>query len=132
MRVVLEFPQHEKRLLRDEDGSLYVRQSDGRALPVEVDRPMSLLPLLEQRRDMYPADVIATLPIRDLLIMALGWRTDGWPSLAVEGGWITAADLADPDVHAALGTLASDRRRSQPLQHAARRILKAADLPRMP
>ena len=93
---------------------------------------MNLLPLLEASRDTYPADVIATLPIRQLLTMALTWGSDYWPTLAVEGGWITAADLADPEVHGALGTVASERRRPQPLQHAARHILKAADLPRMP
>ena len=66
MRVVLEFPLYERSLLQDEDGSLFVRESDGRLLAVEVDRPMSLIPLLEWKRDMYPAEAIATLPIRDM------------------------------------------------------------------
>ena len=110
MRVLLEFPSHEESLLQDEDGSLYVRASDGRLFAVEA-RPRSLLPVLEWKRDAYPADVMATLPIRDLLVLALTWEQPGWATLAFEGGWITAADLADPEVHAALGTVASDRRR---------------------
>ena len=121
-----------KQLLRADDGTLYVRDSNAITHELDVRRPMELLPILESPRETYPADLLASLPLRELLLVALSGGPGGtWTRLAIEG-WITPTDLEDQAVHEAVGDVASDRQRPQQLQHAARRLLKAADLPRQP
>ena len=120
-----------KSLLQDEDGWLHVLDSAGALHAVDPASPMLLLPVLERRRDQYPRDVVESLPLTALLVMALEWPSDYWPMLAVEG-WVTEADLAEADVCRAVSELASGRLRSQALQHQARRLLNGAGLPRQP
>jgi hypothetical protein len=74
-----------KRLLEAEDGALHLRTSDGRLHEVDLGQPIELLPLLETDRAAYPRDVLAKLPLRELLLVALRWETEYWPMLAVKG-----------------------------------------------
>ena len=129
LKVLAEF-RTGNRLLEDDDGALYVGWPGGETHRVKPEKPMGLLPVLERDRESVPADLLAKLPLTELLLLALTWNSHEWPRLAMR--WLSPADLEDVRIHRAVGEIASSRERPQQLQHAARRLLKAADLPRRP
>jgi len=118
-------------VVEDDSGRAFLRDRNDKLRPVEPEETMGLVPILEAPRESIPEEVLARLPIAAILVCALTWSPGSrWTSLAV--GWLTADDLKDRRIHAAVGEIASSSEQPQPLQHAARRLLKTANLPRHP
>jgi hypothetical protein len=121
VRAIISLP-HGTIVSRADDGAIYVTGSQG-ARPIDLQEPVGLLPLLELGPDSLSAEAAATLPIPQVLTLALTWgsKADHRPRLAVE--WLTKTGVSD-DVRAALAAFAHSDRGSQQTRHAARRLLR--------
>jgi len=117
------------RVIGTVDGEILVPAVGTAAHMIDTTTPRELVRLLERERESVPGELLERLPVSELFVLALSVG-HYWPSLALQ--WITPDDLKDVRVHRAVGEVASSHERSQALRHAARRVLKEADLPRQP
>lgn len=66
------------------------------------------------------ANYMGSVPVRDVIMVALQWPTEHWPSLAVS--WIEQGALVDRGIVAMLGRIAVGKHFSQRLRHRARTL----------
>jgi hypothetical protein len=121
LEKVLDLPGA-KHVSRDADGRLWIVGSHGSSREIDPVAPIGLLPIFECDPSAIPTEILDTLPIEQVLLLALERGSDYWPRLAVE--WLAATGLT-PALKPALEEFAHSQRGSQNTRHRARRLLRA-------